>query len=212
MKTYLIICLVVVCAAVACTTEVPVTVEVRVTREVDVTREVEVTRELEVTREIEVLPTSLRLTLCADYPYITELAELQLGLFDAAMASANPAVSSLFVAKRTNSDVVSDVIRGALNFPDTEEEKTGSERFADRLRTARDNQIEICGHDLEPFGTIQREMRSFEGVGVCTGTFGLIRDTVALYPDWDNAPSAISEAVLALADGYDSYCDNYFAE
>lgn len=206
MKTYLIICLVAVCASVACTTEVPVTVEVRVTREV------EVTRELEVTREVEVLPTSLRLTLCADYPYITELAELQLGLFDAAMASADPAISGLFDTEKSGSERISDVLLDALNFSALKEEKSGSERFADRLQTAKHNQIEICGHDLEPFGTIQREMRSFEGVGVCTNTFGLIRDTVALYPDWDNAPSAISEAVLALADGYDSYCDNYFAE
>lgn len=206
MKTYLIICLVAVSASVACTTEVPVTVEVRVTREV------EVTRELEVTREVEVLPTSLRLTLCADYPYITELAELHLGLFDAAMASADPAISGLFDTETSGSERISDVLLDALNFSALKEEKTGSERFADRLQTAKHNQIEICGHDLEPFGTIQREMRSFEGVGACTNTFGLIRDTVALYPDWDNAPSGISEAVLALADGYDSYCDNYFAE
>lgn len=206
MKTCLIICLVAVCASVSCTTEVPVTVEVRVTREV------EVTRELEVTREVEVLPASLRLTLCADYPYITELAELQLGLFDAAMASADPAISDLFDVEKSGSERVSDVLLDALNFNALKEEKTGRERFADRLQTAKHNQIEICGHDLEPFGTIQREMRSLDGVGVCTATFSLIRDTVAIYPNWDNAPSAISEAALALADGYDSYCDNYFAE
>ena len=206
---YLLLCLVAVCALVACTTEVPVTVEVHLTREVEVTREIEVTREVEVTKEVKViqevvvLPASLRFTLCADYPYITELAQLQLGLFH--VRDADPAISGLFKKKKTARDWFNEGILRAANLLVPEEE-----RFTNRIQTARDNQIEICGHDLEPIGTMQREMLSFEGVGVCTDTFGLIQGAVTLYPDWDNTPPEVTEAWSAMLDGYINYCDNDF--
>lgn len=136
-------------------------------------------------------PAAVSRTLCSDYPYITELGELQLGLFNAQVAVGERAVSG-----------------------PVEEQRAARDWFADRIQTARHHQIEICGGDFEPFafGPIQREMRTFEGDAVCGNTFALITNTVNLNPDWDNAPPEISEAVLALVDGYDSYCDNDFVE
>lgn len=90
MKTYLTVCLIVLCAAVACTTEVPVTieverpvtrvvretVEVEATREVDVTREVPVTRIVEATRRIEVtrnVPVTREVDVTREVPVTREV-------------------------------------------------------------------------------------------------------------------------------------------
>ena len=90
MKTYLTTCLVALCAAVACATEVPVTievdkpvtrivretVEVEATREVDVTREVPVTRVVEATRRVEVtrnVPVTREVTVTREVPVTREV-------------------------------------------------------------------------------------------------------------------------------------------
>lgn len=90
MKTYLTVGLIALCAAVACTTEVPVTievekpvtrvvretVEVEATREVDVTREVPVTRIVEATRRIEVtrnVPVTREVDVTREVPVTREI-------------------------------------------------------------------------------------------------------------------------------------------
>lgn len=212
VKANLVLALLILCATVACTSEVEVPVEVRVTREVEVTREIEVTREVEVTKEVEVVPGVLRATLCADYPYISELAELQLVLFTAQQAAGDPAIIDRIEEAKPERNVVSEVLADALNLSSLKEEKSGWDILTERLKNARRHQVEVCERDLEPFGSIQREMRTLIGIGVCMQTLSVIQDSFSGNPDWDNAPTEISEAVVALADGYDSYCDNDFLE
>ena len=181
------------------TREVPVTrvvvetVQVPVTRTVQVTREVEVTREVVITRVEPAGPASLTppkpRQLCADYPFIIELGELQLDLYEAQAA----------VAERVGSDTRA-VAKAAVDW------------FTDRLATTRLNRFQVCGVQPELYGLEHREMQTFEGNAVCSNTLDLVRDVYALNPDWDNAPEDISDAWYDNLDGYVNYCDNDFLE
>ena len=181
------------------TREVPVTrvvvetVQVPVTRTVQVTREVEVTREVVITRVEPAGPASLTppkpRQLCADYPFIIELGELQLDLYEAQAA----------VAERVGSETRA-VAKAAVDW------------FTDRLATTRLNRFQVCGVQPELYGLEHREMQTFEGNAVCSNTLDLVRDVYALNPDWDNAPEDISDAWYDNLDGYVDYCDNDFLE
>ena len=181
------------------TREVPVTrvvvetVQVPVTRTVQVVREVEVTREVVITRVEPAGPASLTppkpRQLCADYPFIIELGELQLDLYEAQAT----------VAERVGSDTRA-VAKAAVDW------------FTDRLATTRLNRFQVCGVQPELYGFKHREMQTFEGNAVCSDTLDLVHDVYALNPDWDNAPEDISDAWYDNLDGYVNYCDNDFLE
>ena len=179
--------------------EVPVTrvvvetVQVPVTRTVQVTLEVEVTREVVITRLQPAEPTTVTppnpRELCADYPFIIALGNLQSEIYEAQATVAERATSGN-----------SEIARNAANW------------FSNRLRTTRLNQFQVCGVQPVPFGWELREMQTFEGNAVCSETFDLVRDVFSLAPNWDNAPTEIREAWYDAMDGYVNYCDNDFLE
>ena len=169
------------------TVQVPVTRTVPVTREVEVTREVVITR-LQPAEPATVTPPNPR-ELCADYPFIIELGNLQSEIYEAQATVAERATSGN-----------SELARNAANW------------FSNRLRTTRLNQFRVCGVQPVPFGWELREMQTFEGNAVCSETFDLVRDVFSLAPNWDNAPTEIREAWYDAMDGYVNYCDNDFLE
>lgn len=212
MGTYLTVCLIALCAAVACTTEVLVTSEVEVTREVAVTRvvvvtrEVAVTREVEVTREVKIDAAPEPEELCSDYPFMYRLGALQRSIFD----------SHLEVGRR---EIPSH--ESVANM------QVNRDRLDSTLQSALVNQIQICGVQPQPFqlmprGTFfsfsgqpperQREMQTFEGESVCSDTLKLVQIVLNSSGNFDGLPSEIKDALRNTLQGYVDFCDNDFLE
>ena len=198
MKILLTASLIALIATVACTTEVPVTVEV--TEEIEVTRLVEVTREVEVTPEIDFDRVPKTSELCIDYPYIVELGELQLGIYQSSLSAGDGATLG------TGS---LELLRATRDWLDSQ------------LRTSRLNRVLICGLQPEPPTLAapnttdplwamarRREMKSFEGTGACARTLHVLEQLIAASGSLDNLPATVRNAFTAGFHGYVDYCDN----
>ena len=131
--------------------------------------------------------------LCSDYPNIIQLGNLQLAYYQAleqAGQSGELLRSPLF-----------DGLKADANW------------FEEQMLETNLNSFEICGIDFELWGQGQREMRSFEGIAVCSDTLFLIeRNSRATGREFESLSPEIQEAMGGLMFGYVDYCDNDFLE
>ena len=176
-------CLLLSLAIAACVGESPVTVEDASDSSVDVAPGLE-------TLDGEFSPPKPA-DLCSDYPNIIALGNLQLAYYQA--------------LERYGS-------RGLLQqSPIFDGPKADADWFEEQMSETNLNSFEICGIDIELWLQDRREMKSFEGIAVCSDTLFLIeRNTRAVGDEFESLSPDLQEALGGLMYGYADYCDNDF--
>ena len=235
MKTYLIVCLIALCAAAACTTEVPVTVEVEVTSivretvEVEATREVEVTREVDVTREVEVtreIPVTREVDVTREVPVTREVEATReievtreveitrvIEVTRQVPVTRTVEVNRPPMPRELCSDYPYILALGELqrDYSISVADHEFRALIEDQLRDTRSHQSSICG-SVRQTPSIKYEMKTWEGWGICSETLGVAQYVLSGPVEYEDLSAAVQDTVWNLLVGYDDYCENSYLE
>lgn len=235
MKSVVVGVMAVLCAALACTTEVPVTVEVEVTKVVIETVEVEATREVEVTREV---PVTLEVEVTREVPITREVEATR----EIPVTREVEATREVEVTRQVEVTKVIEVTRQVPVTRTVEVSRPPMPRdlcsdypyilqlgelqrdhfiaMADReskvivesqLDDARLHQSQICGPGFRLSAT-NYEMKTWEGWGICYETLSFARSVLNDDVAYADLTPAVQDSVLELLVGYNDYCDNAYLE